>query len=473
MGGIKFGSVPARKAQESDAVAHGTHPGPEGTRPDVLAPSVARAEIGKLKRLPAELRPMGPGDLPPRNAISGTSAKPTVETDAVADNQPGTKSSRKKSANRSSSSVNLNPATLLMALTVLPALVRASATVQLQDMDATPSISPDPWHGGLQPLPMDAAAHGDVDREPFDLKPEYRPPSDAKTWSNGGYMKDFGFAMHSGLWTYSADPTKNPGVEWLSRGSKLADGLYAYAYRAHDNRIAIVNTDLHPNTDRVVKHSYLASGKDVYAAGILRVKDNQIVRISSESGHYRPDPNVVLKEDCTQDVTSMQSLEVFRDKLNSMDLAAPDLLLSPHHHPDLIQQSIDCQVERLGVSFQPDEHSQAPVQQPPLEVSPERAGQHGDAAVDGNAGHEDPTGKPNGPANSKVLEITAAGAALTGLTAAAAAWRSRANRKAAAAQASLDTTAAQPPDPQARAQVLSSVGMTACGSEPSMEQLLR
>jgi hypothetical protein len=398
MRSIEFGSAPARKAQESDAVAHGTNPGPEGTRPDVLAPSVARSEIGELKRLPTQLRPMGPGDLPPRTAISGTSPKPPMKAGAVSGKQPGTKSSGKKSANRSSSFVNLNPATLLTALAVLPALVRASATVQLPDMDATLSISPDPWHGGLQLLPMGAVAHGDVDREPFDLKPEYRPPSDTKTWSNGGYMKDFGFAMHSGLWTYSADPTKNPGVEWLSRGSKLADGLYAYAYRAHDNRIAIVNTGLHPNTDRVVKHSYLASGKDVYAAGILQVKDNQIVRISSESGHYRPDPNVVLKEDCTQDVTSMQSLEVFREKLNSMDLAVPDLLLSPHYHPDLIQQSIDCQAGRLGVPFQPDEHSRAPVQQPPLEVSPERAGQQGDAAVDGNAGHEDPTGTPHGPA---------------------------------------------------------------------------
>ncbi|MCP3060103.1 hypothetical protein LXT21_15070 [Myxococcus sp. K38C18041901] len=180
----------------------------------------------------------------------------------------------------------------------------------------------------------------------------FQPPPDAKTYSNQGYWKDWINALATGLWSYRADPTDIPGVDILDSPEDLArDGYYAYAYRASDGNVAITHTGTDPNTNNAVAHSYLASGGDVYAAGMLQAQQGQVVHADSASGHYRPDPAFKLDwQTCNVESSSGDSLEYLKGKLDSDGLASPQMRLAPFRHPGLTQEMIDCQMNRQTLS---------------------------------------------------------------------------------------------------------------------------
>ncbi|TQF15779.1 hypothetical protein FJV41_11930 [Myxococcus llanfairpwllgwyngyllgogerychwyrndrobwllllantysiliogogogochensis] len=172
-------------------------------------------------------------------------------------------------------------------------------------------------------------------------------PVAPKTWSNHGVWKDWLNAFATGRWSYPEDPTEIPGVSFLSGPNDLAqDGYYAYSHRAKDGRVAISYTGTDATTNNAVPHSYLASGGDVYAAGMLLAKGGQVTQADSASGHYLPDPKVYLDESCQSQVTPKESLEFLQSKLEADGLAAPGMNLLPFRHPNLIQQTIDCQQNR-------------------------------------------------------------------------------------------------------------------------------
>jgi len=191
-----------------------------------------------------------------------------------------------------------------------------------------------------------------LDEAPQSTTAPFRPPPDARTYSNQGYWKDWLNALATGLWSYPQDPTVIPNVDILDGPEDLArDGYYAYAYRASDGNVAITHTGLDPNTNNAVAHSYLASGGDVYAAGMLHAKGGQVDHADSASGHYRPDPSYYLDwRTCDVESTSGASLEYLKGKLASQALASPDMRVTPFRHPGLTKELIDCQMNRQTLS---------------------------------------------------------------------------------------------------------------------------
>ena len=180
------------------------------------------------------------------------------------------------------------------------------------------------------------------------LATAYRPPPSSRVYENKGWGKDFWNAFGTGLWTYKDDPRSIPGVRYLDDlKDDLEDGHYAYAYRVADNRIAVYYTGTDHNTNNAVAHSYLASGKQVYVAGMMEVKAGKLKRADTASGHYLPDPKIEMNpESCETSVTSMESLEILRDKLADDGFDTDALELSPFSHPRLVKDQMDCQMDR-------------------------------------------------------------------------------------------------------------------------------
>lgn len=181
-------------------------------------------------------------------------------------------------------------------------------------------------------------------KEAIEKSKEFRPSAWDITYENSGYWKDWVNSVNTGLWSYPSDPTKIKGVEVLSSGMKLDEGYYAYAYRVVDNKIAVSYTGTNANTNNAVSHSYLASGKSVYAAGMIKVaKSGAITHIDSASGHYLPDPKHVLNFlTCDISSTSMKPLENVKNRLADLGFNVKKARLVPFSHPSLVKEKIDC-----------------------------------------------------------------------------------------------------------------------------------
>jgi len=185
-------------------------------------------------------------------------------------------------------------------------------------------------------------------REEMARANEFNPGPDAPTFGNHGSWKDWVNAFSTGLWRYHDNPTSIAGVEWLHGGTQLRDGYYAYAYRVSDNKIAVFYTGTDSHTNNAVPHSYLASGGRVYSAGMMAVRQGEIVSIDSASGHYLPDPsNKVDWETCQTYTTTMVPLENTKKRIEDLGLDVSHLDLRPFSHPGLVGEMIDCGADRM------------------------------------------------------------------------------------------------------------------------------
>ena len=198
---------------------------------------------------------------------------------------------------------------------------------------------------------------------------EYKPPKGTPIYANQGWWKDCVNAWSTGLWKYPEDPTSINSVHFLEHNTVLKDGYHAYAYRVSDNKIAYTYTGTDASTNNVVAHSYLASGGDVYAAGMFVVQGGRVTSINSASGHYLPDPKVELDyQICEERQTAFGSLEVLRNKLIDLGMGTLDVIMLPFRHPNLVKQKIDCQIEQTnrqgGLSMPPAHRNEGPAETP-------------------------------------------------------------------------------------------------------------
>ncbi|MEL7144876.1 MAG: hypothetical protein AAFO69_00805 [Bacteroidota bacterium] len=177
----------------------------------------------------------------------------------------------------------------------------------------------------------------------------FDPPKEVETYENRGYWKDWLNSFSVGFF-YHDDPTKIDGVFFLENDLALADGFYAYTYRVSDHKISMVKTE-GAQTNKV-PHSYLASGKSVYAAGMMTVKGGKIVRIDSSSGHYMPGPTTDLDpETCDEKTTGYGSLEVVAKEIASLGFDTSKMQMVPHRRPTLQQEQSECYDRRNAQQF--------------------------------------------------------------------------------------------------------------------------
>lgn len=186
-----------------------------------------------------------------------------------------------------------------------------------------------------------------IAKRELEQQDEFRPDPKSPTYSNSGSWKDWWNARVTGLWRYHADPTKIAGVQVLGPDTDLLPGYYAYSYRVTDNKIAVYYTGSSSETNKVA-HSYLASGGDVYAAGMLESEGGKKIKvIDSASGHYLPDPKRKLDEfTCDESTTTTVPLENVKRRLDDLGYDVSGATLRPFRHPALVQQTIDCQARR-------------------------------------------------------------------------------------------------------------------------------
>ena len=83
------------------------------------------------------------------------------------------------------------------------------------------------------------------------------------------------------------DPTGEP--KWVIRKGQpwpvnIADGTYPYVVlQDGELRVGAI-----PRPRGKIHHPELVRGEDVIAAGMICVNDRRVLRVSNESGHYRP-----------------------------------------------------------------------------------------------------------------------------------------------------------------------------------------
>ena len=218
-------------------------------------------------------------------------------------------------------------------------------SIWLNSLGINQICQPDPNAAYEEQLQNEEFAR-ELNKEPSKLLEEYRPPHGTPVYENGGQWKDWVNMFQTYQWKYHADPTKIQDVHFLTKNVKLVNGYYAYAYRVSDNKIAYTYTGQSSSTNNVVAHSYLASGKEVYAAGMFSVDNEKITMVNSASGHYRPDPKMVLGDECKQETTSMRSLEITKEKMKDLGLATDTTQLIAFRDPNFEHQLMNCQEER-------------------------------------------------------------------------------------------------------------------------------
>lgn len=98
------------------------------------------------------------------------------------------------------------------------------------------------------------------------------------------------------------DTTQYIPVDWLRTYQKvtvqddrlvrysqpLAEGVRYMFVINKDDELIVARKEREGKYGRI-HHTSLAQGKDVYLAGMIKVKDGQVI-LTNESGHYRPDP---------------------------------------------------------------------------------------------------------------------------------------------------------------------------------------
>ena len=72
----------------------------------------------------------------------------------------------------------------------------------------------------------------------------------------------------------------------LQRGETLEDDDYLYVLTRENRWLLCPKVEL--SCGASVKHSSLSRGKPVRAAGVVKVREGRVIRISNDSGHYRP-----------------------------------------------------------------------------------------------------------------------------------------------------------------------------------------